>query len=476
MLKEKETDTKEIAKGLFFVLSSQGVSLLLNITLNLFLPKLLSLEEFAYWQLFIFYTSCVGFFHLGVVDGIYIRFAGKDNYTNLKEIIKSSFFILLLLQIVISAFFLITEFFFSKDLQRFVFPLIAFMFIANMSAFISLYFQISNRILFFSKYIAINSGLFLLLLLSLYFLNLLTLDYIIFSYVLAAFVGLLYLLSNFTFVLKVKLNYRSILKYFKEYLFSNLVGFFVMISVVCEILLLGIGRVAIEKYWGLLYFGRISFVLTMTTFLLFFIKQLGVVIFPYLKSQSVETRVKVFRTSVIFINVFSLLALLCYPLICVLINTWLSAYIDSLQYLVLLLPMVVFEAKNLIVFNTYMKVLRKERILLIINFIALSLSFLLTYLFVYINNLDALVFTITFVIIVKSIISELYLSRILKIEQKFNTLFPLLIIIIFIYCYSSFGLKQGSFFYFLSVLIYLVSNYKQIDYIKGMFFNKTNFS
>jgi hypothetical protein len=42
----------------------------------LIVPKVLGVVGFGYWQLFIFYTSYVGFFHLGLCDGAYLKLGG----------------------------------------------------------------------------------------------------------------------------------------------------------------------------------------------------------------------------------------------------------------------------------------------------------------------------------------------------------------------------------------------------------------
>ena len=42
------------------------------------LPKYLSIETYAGLKTFLLYTSYVGILHFGYVDGIYIRYGGKE--------------------------------------------------------------------------------------------------------------------------------------------------------------------------------------------------------------------------------------------------------------------------------------------------------------------------------------------------------------------------------------------------------------
>lgn len=66
-----------LKKNIFFAFGSQGLQLLRSILVSLLIPKTLGIEEFGFWQLFIFYTQYSGFLHLGLLDGIYLREGGK---------------------------------------------------------------------------------------------------------------------------------------------------------------------------------------------------------------------------------------------------------------------------------------------------------------------------------------------------------------------------------------------------------------
>lgn len=63
------------------VTTVSGATLLAAVfgTLVVFLiPRLVSVEEFGYWRLFLLYAGYVGFFHLGFPDGALLRWAGKS--------------------------------------------------------------------------------------------------------------------------------------------------------------------------------------------------------------------------------------------------------------------------------------------------------------------------------------------------------------------------------------------------------------
>lgn len=61
-----------------YTLTANIITLLISILVISILPKLMGVSEYSYFQLYIFYTSYVVFFHLGLPNGIYLRYGGKE--------------------------------------------------------------------------------------------------------------------------------------------------------------------------------------------------------------------------------------------------------------------------------------------------------------------------------------------------------------------------------------------------------------
>ena len=66
----------DFIKNFSYTLSSNLLSLVISTLVVLIIPKLIGVEEYGYWQLYIFYTSYIGFLHFGWNDGIYLRYGG----------------------------------------------------------------------------------------------------------------------------------------------------------------------------------------------------------------------------------------------------------------------------------------------------------------------------------------------------------------------------------------------------------------
>ena len=75
-------------KGIVAVLIANLVNVAFSLATNFLLPKYLSIESYAGIKEFQLYVSYVGLFHLGFVDGIYLKYGGK---TLGKDVDKESF-------------------------------------------------------------------------------------------------------------------------------------------------------------------------------------------------------------------------------------------------------------------------------------------------------------------------------------------------------------------------------------------------
>lgn len=61
------TRAKSVMKNLSYTLTSNLVSLAISSLVVLVVPKLIGVEEYGYWQLYMFFTSYVGFY---ILDGM----------------------------------------------------------------------------------------------------------------------------------------------------------------------------------------------------------------------------------------------------------------------------------------------------------------------------------------------------------------------------------------------------------------------
>ena len=91
-----------VIKNISYSFSANLISLLISAFMVMFVPKLLSVNDYGLWQLFLFYYSYLGFLHFGWEDGIYLRYAGKKFEELNRKTFAGQFYCIILLQIVLA--------------------------------------------------------------------------------------------------------------------------------------------------------------------------------------------------------------------------------------------------------------------------------------------------------------------------------------------------------------------------------------
>lgn len=406
-----------IFQNIMYAFGAQGISMLLSILMSLFLPKILGVREYSYWQLFIFYISYAGFFHLGENDGMYLKQGGKD-YNQLDySLLNTNLFLITLFQIIVMIVgCVILSINDMADRNR-VFVLVCtmiYMIIYNYSGYLSYVLQIANRIKEYSISVVIEKVLFLIaVVIGIITNNALFTIYIILNLA-AKCIGLLYSIIKCKEVVFAKICFSKEVIY--DFFDNIKVGINLTFSSVAGMLVLGIGRNMIDTQWGVETFGKFSLAISLSNFMLQFISQISLVLFPALKRADENKIINYYHKIQDLLSFAILGVLLGYMPVYYLLSMWLPQYAESLRYMVILLPICVFDGKMNLLCNTYLKVLRKERQLLYFNLIALVVSFGLCSLGTYIfKNVFVVAVFMVVAVAIRSIISEVYLNHLLHV-------------------------------------------------------------
>lgn len=457
---------KKIIINLLYAFFAQSVSLTLSIIMSVFVPKILGVEEFGYWQLFLFYSSYVGFFHFGLNDGIYLRYGGILYEELDYSIIGSQFWLSVFVQFVFSLMIALFSIFIIKDVERqFVLLMVAIILvIVNASNYLGYIFQMTNRTKIFSISVMVDKIFYLFFIILLYNAKETHFEKFIYLYIASKIICLFFCIFNSKELLFVKLTGFKII--YKEIITNISIGINLMMSNIASLLVLGIGRFFIDKIWGINTFGKLSFSLSLTNFFLLFIGQISMVLFPALKQTDEKNLKWIYLFARNSLSIFLAGIFLAYLPIEILLKLWLPQYVESLKYLVILLPLCVFEGKMNMLCGTYLKVLRKERVLLGINLLSLLISTIFALIAGYIiNNIYAIVISMLLSIAIRSIIAEIYLSRLMGAKIVKDLLLECILVIIFIICTWFFGSLIGLISYAFSYLVFI---YIKRDIIRNL--------
>lgn len=455
--------SKETLKHFIYVFLAQAFSLLLSLILSFIIPKLLNFQEFGYWQYFLLLSSYVGFFHFGLIDGIYLRYGG-ENFTNRNnQLLGSQLKILILLEFLVAFGFGIYIVSNTIEISKkyIIISVTVYLVVSNISNFFGAIFQSFNKLKTFSFLAILDKIIFIVSLLILIYLKNVDYRYYILIYLISRILSLFfYFYYGREIIFAKKINIRSALIEFKK---NISVGILLMTSNIAGLLILGFGRFIIEQKWGIISFGKLSLSITITSFFLLFISQISIVLFPMLLKKDKSQQISFFIITESFLDILFNGVFLFFPIIYLIINYWLPFYNDSLTFFVILFPLCLFEGKMQVLFGTYMKILRKEKLLLFFNSMTLIAAILLALLGSYLNKIEFVVASITTTVIMRSVITGIYLSRLHKIPFAIKNTVNITLALIF--CILNLTLNP-LFCFSLYLILYVFYLYMMKDNLK----------
>src|SRR5699024_1325091 len=361
----------------------------------LVVPRTIGVEDYGFWQLYLFYSSYIGFLHFGWNDGIYLRHGG-DEYEDLdKPLFFSQFYSLFILQVVFALILVVVSFNFINDVDRlFILQMIAIeIIVVNTRHMLAFILQATNRIKDYAKVTIFDRIFYASLLIILLLFGVKNYRLLVTADLTGKIVSLflaMYLTKDIVF--RKITDFKNVID---EIIANISTGIKLMFSNIANMLITGVIRFGIEQNWSVAVFGQISLTLSVSNMFLMFINALGMVIYPILRRINTNSLTRVYSIMRDLLMAVVIGMLILYMPIKSILSQWLPQYAESLNFMALLFPIIIYESKMSLLINTYMKALRYENILLKINIVTMILSFILTYLSTSMfNNLDFAILSI----------------------------------------------------------------------------------
>lgn len=407
-----EISKRPIIRNLSFALLAQLVFLFASTAIQFIGPKFLDVEDFAYWQLFWFYISYVGISRLGISDGIYLRSGGKHRKDLDLGALKAEFIIYFIIQIFVAVAMALLAITFIEDKNR-VYVLLACavgLLVANYNSYFASIFQAINETNVSSISDIIYNALRLFSIIPLSLANTKSFKIIIVSYIIGTIISAIYLFYKSQFILRANAKWdKSIFVNLKN---DILTGIPILISAYASMLIPGVARFVVDGHWGIEVFGYISFTLSLTTFILKFLSQISMVMFPVLCSVNEENRAKFFTLGGSLLSFIMPAILIIYVPLKFFINWWLPEYSTSLVFFGIMFPLCIFDSKMQLLYSTYFKVLQKPRHLLYVNIVAVIVSFAFSIISAYVlDNVTLIAWGLLLSFVIRSLISEALISK-----------------------------------------------------------------
>ena len=452
----------QIKKNIGLSVIAQVISLAVSFVMNMVLPKFISEYQYALWQTYLLYISYVGVLHFGLLDGIVLRYSQYDYDELDKPRLRSQFKCLLAMTSMFCFIAIILACILCKSDVRLVFIMTAVGIVTRtLFNYTSYSFQITNRINYYAKMVIgyrVFYGLSAVMMLLLGFR-----DFYFFCAVdlCSDIFGVIFSVrNNRGMYLGTSLKIKDALAEAKKNISA---GILLMISNWSSFLLTGSARLIIQWRWDNIMFGKVSFAFSITNLFLTFVTAISVVLFPSLKRTDRQNLPKLYQKIRGVMNPILVTILILYYPGCWVLRRWLPAYNSSLVFLGILLPIIIFSSKISLLTNNYLKALRKEKTMLIINLISVIVAIALFTVCAYLlGDLTVLLVSILIAIMLSSVLSESVVMKELDIFHFRKFIGEIVMTIIFVVSTTLSSQLLGFFVYAIAVTVFLLLNRKNI--------------
>ncbi len=334
---------KGLVKNIINLMISNLISLMISVLSSFITPVILGHDGYGYYKIFSLYTTYVPLLHIGFIDGILIRNAGKKiEDISFKKFRTYTLFLLifeLFLSIVMSIFaclinipqinreiiiaiaiysFLLNALtyfqFFSKCIMRFS----ELASIARLQSFINLFFLLLALYLY--KFTAFNVNV----------------TYYMFYMNFAVFILLCYYLVRYK---KIILGERkNLASQFKNIRVFFRVGFAIMISYQITMVMVNADNQFISMFFKVSEYGKYAFAYSLAALLLTVFNAVSSVMLPYMKKVGKSAVVSNHDSNMAVMNAIVFFVIASYYPIAWIVNNFIASYSESVQYLSVVFP------------------------------------------------------------------------------------------------------------------------------------------
>ncbi|WP_195433412.1 lipopolysaccharide biosynthesis protein [Clostridium perfringens] len=280
------------------IFSANFLTMISGIIIGFVVPAVLSVDSYAYLKTYTFYLSYIGLLHLGFIDGMYIKYGGKELEFLDKREFKLEHRMFIIIQSIITIFF-ITLALYKNDIIIFLFALSIVP--INTVSFYKLFYQSIGK---FKKYANISYVYTLIylitnVLLAIVFRSKNYIGYCITS-ILANGIVFLYLEYKFAIEFtKIKVKYdRKVWNNIK-------VGFFILLGNLSVVMFYAIDRWFIKLFYTVNDFAYYSFAISMLNIINVLVGAISVTFYNYLAKDENEEKVKKLKRYFIILGAFA---------------------------------------------------------------------------------------------------------------------------------------------------------------------------
>lgn len=365
-----------IKKNILKIFSANFFNTISAIIVGLIIPSILSLDSYASVKTYSLYISYIGFLHLGFIDGMYIKYGGKDIEDVDKGVLKYEHRVFINIQIFMTLIFLVISII-NKD---FIIFLMSISIIPiNTLSFHKFFYQATGQFEKFTKINYIYSAIYLLINIILIFL-IKSNNYIL--YIMTTIVANIIVFIN----LEVRFwsEYKNIhIKCTKDIMNNIKVGFYILLANLSVLLFYGIDRWFVKIFYSNENFSYYSFAISMLSIVNLLVGSISIIFYNYLAKG--ENKEKIKKLKIYFLIIGGITSIAYFGL-ALIVNIFLKKYIPSLGIISISFaayPYIIVI--NALYVNLY-KARKDEKKYLKVVLLMLSTSILYNFIAVYISK------------------------------------------------------------------------------------------
>ncbi len=361
-------------KDLTCTLGGNFITLLTGIILTFIIPKIFPMDEYGYFKVFTFYLGYVGLFHLGFNDGIYMNY-GKFDYDTLpKEKFRAYFKFLWIFQGIVAIIIVLFSALFVKDsMRQIIYIFLAInIFVLNLTCYFEFISQCVREFRLYSRNMVLSKLIFSILVIISIFLHYTQAVYLIgFQTLVNIFILAIYMLRY----RHINFGHGNSLASMEKEIKDNIsLGFFVMLGNFVSIIIIGVDRIFIDKFFTSKDFAMYSFAVSLLSMVYILLNGIRTVVYPYLSRSKGQNSEKTYEKMKAITFILLGYCLITYFVFKGVVMKYLPDYIGALSITAIIFPTIVLSGEINIVTSNFYKTLKLEKYYTKNNIYAVAIS------------------------------------------------------------------------------------------------------
>ncbi|MDO5700864.1 MAG: hypothetical protein Q4P36_05260 [Bowdeniella nasicola] len=399
----------------------------------LLLPKLVPVETYGFWQLYVFYATYLGYFSFGIADGLYLRFSGRPLSAINPRIVSSHLlFLVPTITLAMGALAWGASRILEDPVRRSIVALACLSTLFYLCrTLLSFLYQAANRMELYAICLIIERSVFLggtLALIAAGYHNLIAL---LAMDTLGRAIGLCYAMVRASeHVVARPLPLRAALS---EVGASFAGGIFVSASSLATVLVAAVARWGADQAFGVRIFAEVALAFALVNMVQTVLNSVGMSLLPSIRRTGGDYAAS-YRRAYRIATPLMVVGLLTYPLVAWIMRWWLPHYVHLTTYLAALFPMLLTEAKARLLAIPFLQAARRERLMAAIMVGAVACAVAATwYSTTVLHSPLATVLSLTLAVFVRAFVLEFTVRACLDVEFNWRILLEIAIIIVFLW-------------------------------------------